>query len=148
MSDGASHPVPPRVVPDRDTQPFWDAVSERRLLVQRCTHCGLWIWQPKPVCPRCRADDPVWTPVGGGASLVSWTVVHPPVLPVWADAVPFVIVLVELDDAPGVRMVGQLVDASGARIQGDDGIGFGTPLALAWQVDEAGQTLPAWTVAG
>ncbi len=63
---------------------------------------------------------------------------------------PFVILLVELDDAPGVRMVGQLVDGAGelARTNGEpEGITFGSPVALRWRVDEAGQTIPAWTVA-
>lgn len=145
MSD--ARPLPPRPVPDADTQPFWDGVAERRLLVQHCAGCGMWIWQPKPVCPRCREDDPGWTEVSGAGRVASWTVIHPPVLPVWEDAVPFVVVLVELDDAPGVRMVGQLVDGDGERRAGDDGVAMGARVALRWRTDEAGQVLPAWALA-
>lgn len=145
MSEPA--PLPPKPVPDPDTQPFWDAVEERRLMVQRCAECGHWIWQPRPLCPRCRADDPRWSEVSGAGTVASWTVVHPPVLAVWQSAVPFVILLVELDDAPGVRMVGQLVDTDGGRLRGDEGVDFGVPVSLTWRSDEAGQVLPAWTVA-
>ncbi len=144
-----ARPLPPNPVPDADTRPYWDGVAERRLLVQRCAGCGMWIWQPRPVCPRCHTADPVWTEVSGAGQVVSWTVVHPPVLPVWQDATPFVVVLVELDDAPGVRMVGQLVDDSGLRIEGDGtdlGLDFDRPVALRWRTDEAGRTLPAWTL--
>ena len=137
--------LPPRPVPDADTQPFWDGVAERRLLVQRCAECGRWIWQPKPVCPFCQTPDPPWHEVTGEGTVVSWTVVHPPVLPVWQDAVPFVVVLVELYQ--GVRMVGQLVDDDGNRVRGDDDLEMGAPAHLAWRVDEGGQILPAWALA-
>ena len=76
------------------------------------------------------------------------TVLHPPVLTVWQDKLPFVILLVELDDAPGVRMIGQLVDEAGELLQTNgsgEGIDFGAPVALRWRVDEAGQTLPGWS---
>jgi len=81
---------------------------------------------------------------------VSWTALHPPVLGVWSDQVPFVVLLVELDDAPGVRMLGQLVDDAGTLLKTNgerEGLAIGLPLSLRWRVDEAGQTLPAWTLA-
>jgi len=144
-----STPLPPKPVPDADTRPFWDAVASRSLIVQRCAACEKWIWQPKPMCNRCQTPEPVWTPVTGRARVVSWTVVHPPVLPVWQDAVPFVILLVELDDAPGVRMIGQLVGADAALLRTDgnaEGIDFDTAVEVRWCTDEAGQMLPAWTL--
>jgi uncharacterized OB-fold protein len=88
--------------------------------------------------------------VSGDAKVVSWTALHPPVLAVWADKLPFVILLVELDDAPGVRMVGQLVDDAGDLLKTNgegEGVAMGAALKLRWRVDEAGQTLPAWTPA-
>lgn len=139
--------LPPKPVPDADTQPFWDGVAERTLRVPRCRACSAWIWQPRPICARCHAPDPEWVEVSGSARVTSWTVVHQPVLPVWQDTVPFVILLVELDDASGVRMLGQLVDDTGALRHDDDGVDFLTPVVLRWRVDEAGQTLPAWTLA-
>ena len=141
--------LPPKPVADRDTQPYWDGVAARRLLVPRCSSCGDWIWQPRPLCPRCHAPDPTWKQVSGEARVVSWTALHPPVLPVWADSVPFVILLVELDDAPGVRMLGQLVDDDGRLLKtnGDaEGLAIGRRVSLRWREDEAGQTLPAWSL--
>ena len=146
----AATPLPPKPVADRDTQPFWNAVAEHRLVVQRCNECHRWIWQPRPLCPACHSADLTWTDVSGDARVVSWTVLHPPVLTVWQDKLPFVLMLVELNDAPGVRMVGQLVDDAGDLLQTDgsaQGIDFDVPLTLRWRVDEAGQTLPAWCVA-
>jgi uncharacterized OB-fold protein len=145
----AAPPLPPKPVADRDTQPFWDAVNERRLVVPRCRACRAWIWQPRPLCPRCHAPDPEWIEVDGTAKVVSWTALHPPVLTVWAEQLPFVILLVVLDDAPGVRMIGQLVDDGGVLLKSNgaaEGIASGRALSLRWRVDEAGQTLPAWTL--
>lgn len=142
--------LPPKPVADRDTQPFWDGVAEHRLLVQNCRVCARWIWQPRPLCPWCHAKDPEWREVNGDARVVSWTVLHPPVLMVWQDKLPFVLLLVELNDAPGARMIGQLVDDAGELLQTDgtaEGIDFDVAVSLRWRIDEAGQTLPAWTIA-
>jgi uncharacterized OB-fold protein len=137
--------LPPKPVADHDTQPFWDGVSERRLLVQRCSSCQSWIWQPRPICPRCHAAEPVWTEVTGKGRVASWTVIHPPVLEVWADAVPFVVLLVELDE--GVRMLGQLVDENGTLLHTDgtnEALAMGRKVSLMWRIDESGGPLPAY----
>lgn len=136
---------PPRPVADADTQPFWDAAAQRRLVVQRCRACSRWIWQPRPLCPSCRGEDLEWTQVSGDGRVASWTVVHPPVLPAWADDVPFVVLLVELDQ--GVRMLGRLVGAAGTLAHSDGDVGMGARVALRWIEDGAGVTLPAWTLA-
>lgn len=132
--------LPPKPVPDADTRPFWDAASQQRLVVQRCGSCRRWIWQPKPLCPFCATADPQWVEVSGDAAVVSWTVIHPPVLPAWADDTPFTVLLVELDE--GMRMVGRLVAADPSALS------IGAPVVLRWR-EEAGVNfpLPAWTVA-
>ena len=132
-----SEPGIPLPVADADTLQFWDATQERRLVVPRCRACQKWIWQPKPVCPRCGADEPAWTGVSGRGRVASWTVIHPPVLPVWQERVPFTVLLVELDE--GVRMIGQLI-GDGA------GLAMNAPVTLAWQ-EEGDLLLPAWALA-
>ena len=131
--------LPPRPVPDADTQPFWDAAAQRRLVVQRCAECSRWIWQPQPLCSACSTPDPQWTEVAGDGVLVSWTVIHAPVLPAWADDVPYTVLLVELPE--GVRMVGRLVDGEPAALS------IGMAVALRWR-EEAGTLLPAWSPRG
>jgi uncharacterized protein len=144
-ASGSEAPFPLPVA-DADTQPFWDATVQRRLVVQHCAACGKWIWQPKPVCPRCHGLDVPWEEVQGDGTVASWTVIRPPVLPAFQPSVPFVILLVALDDAPGVRMVGQLVDEQGALLVTDgvaEGLAMGASLGLRWR--EQGEViLPAW----
>lgn len=137
-------PVP---VPDADTQPFWDGCAEGQLRIQRCGGCSRWIWQPRPLCPDCHRPDPEWTVVSGDGRIVSWTVMRPPTLPAYADKVPFVVLLVELDE--GVRLLGYLVDGAGAMLQTDgeaEGVAMDRRVAVRFH-DQAGAILPSWTLA-
>ena len=128
----------PEPVADADTRPFWEAVAEQRLVVQRCRTCARWVWQPRPLCPSCHTESLEWTEVAGGGRIVSWTVIHPPVLRAWARETPFAVLLVELDE--GVRMIGRLIDGDHERLA------IGETVALRWRRD--GPTLlPAWTPA-
>ena len=137
-------PVP---VPDRDTQPFWDGSARGELVIQQCGACGKWLWQPRPVCSSCQTPDPVWTKVSGDGAIASWTVMRPPTLPAFASMVPFVVVLVTLDE--GVRLLGYLVDDAGRVVQTDgraEGVAMGRRVHLRFH-DQAGTILPCWTLA-
>jgi uncharacterized OB-fold protein len=140
----AGFPIP---VPDADTQPFWDGCARGELVIQRCGRCGKWLWQPRPICSSCQAPDPVWTRVSGDGVVASWMVMRPPTLPAYADRVPFVILLVELEQ--GVRLIGYLVDEAGRMLRTDgtaEKVAIGARVALRFH-DQAGTPLPCWTMA-
>jgi uncharacterized OB-fold protein len=147
MSDADLMKQFPAPVPDADTAEFWQGISRGELLVQRCSACDVWVWQPRPICPRCRSVGPAWQQVSGDGSVASWVVLRPPVLPAYADMVPFVVLLVELDE--GVRMIGYLVDENGKVLKTDGeskGVAIGARVALRFH-DQAGTKLPCWTLA-
>jgi uncharacterized OB-fold protein len=149
VSTAASEPAPSFPIPiaDADTQPFWDGCARGELLIQRCGSCGSWLWQPRPICSRCQALDPAWTRVSGDGSVRSWTVIRPPTLPAYSAMVPFVVLLVQLDE--GVRLLGYLVDDHGRLLQTDgeaEGIAMGARVRLRFH-DQAGTTLPCWAIA-
>jgi uncharacterized OB-fold protein len=136
-------PIP---VADADTMAFWDGVARDELLVQRCDGCRAWIWQPRPICPRCQATTLDWERVSGDGSVTSWIVLRPPVLPAYAEMVPFVVLLVELDE--GVRMIGYLVDADGNVLKTDgqqESLAIGSRVTLRFH-DQAGTKLPCWSL--
>lgn len=72
------------------------------------------------MCPHCRSLDAEWRPVSGRGSIWSFVVVHPPVLPAYADVAPYPVVVVALAEDPSLRMVGNLVAADGAAINSVD----------------------------
>ncbi len=136
-------PVP---VPDRDTKPFWDATAAGELLIQHCSKCGKFLWQPRPVCSHCQTPDPVWTKVSGDGKVASWAVMRPPTLPAYAALVPFVVLLVELDE--NVRLLGYLVDDAGRMLKTDgvaEGLRMGSRVKVRFY-EQGGFKLPSWTL--
>ncbi len=84
----------------------WCARGELRL--QRCNSCHAWCHVPRVICPVCAAGDWSWQPAHGTGRVYSWTVVHRAMHPAFAADVPYVVVVVALDEGP--RIVSQLVD--------------------------------------
>jgi hypothetical protein len=57
-------PAPPPVV-NVETKRFWDATSQSKLLLPRCTACGTVIWYPRAFCPECSSFDVTWFEASG-----------------------------------------------------------------------------------
>ncbi|MGH3756802.1 Zn-ribbon domain-containing OB-fold protein [Actinophytocola sp.] len=105
LVDERGRPLP---VPSDLTRPFWDALRERRLVLQHCPACGGYQHAPKLRCTTCRSTELVWREVAGTGRVHSHTTVHRPPSPAFADAVPYVVAIVELDGT-GVRMLSNVV---------------------------------------
>jgi uncharacterized protein len=97
-------PVP---IPDPVSAFYWDHAKEGKLAVQGFEGTDLLQHPPSPVpeVPGGPGDD-----VGRG-TLFAFTVLHQPFHPGFVDAVPMIIGLTELDDAPGVRILTNIVEA-------------------------------------
>jgi uncharacterized OB-fold protein len=80
------------------------AVETGMLHVQRCTSCGAWRHPPRWYCPSCHSEDWAFEPVSGRGHIYSMAINHFTVDPGWADEVPFVTAVVELEEGP--RIVG------------------------------------------
>ena len=82
------------------TASFWQAARERRLVIQRCTACARLRWPPEPACYECGSLDHEWAQMSGRATLYTWTVAHPPLLPYFQPRSPWPIAVVQLDEGP------------------------------------------------
>ena len=131
--------MPPPAITD-DTRPFWDACRRRTLVVQRCATCGAFRHPPSPVCWRCRSFAHAWAPVSGRGTVFSHATVHRAFLPGLETAVPYVVVVVALDDAPGVRLVSNLVDVDPAAVQ------IGLPVEVCFEDASDAVTVPRFRV--
>jgi uncharacterized OB-fold protein len=116
--------MPPPLA-DATTLPWWRAAAEHRLLVQRCTSCGRTRLPPAPICPECRCADADWKQVPGRGEVYSYTTVFRPI--VAGQTLPFVIAVIALAEAGGVRILSNLVGASA------DEIAIGMPVELVWE---------------
>jgi hypothetical protein len=65
---------------------------------------------PSPFCHVCRSQEVVWAELPGGGVIYTFTVVRHAVIPEARGAVPYVVAVVDLDGAPGARLIGNVVD--------------------------------------
>ena len=96
------------------TAPYWKAAREGRLMVQKCRGCGLHQWGPEWICHECHSFDLDWAEVKPRGRIYSWERPHHPVHPALNGHGAYTIVLVELPEAGGIRMVGNLLCAPDA----------------------------------
>ncbi len=99
---------PPQPAPDVDSEGFWEATAEGRLAICRCTECGLWLQPPLERCRRCEGAT-TFEAVAGTGTVYSFIVQRQPSVVGYQDEIPYVVALVDLDDAPGVRLPARLV---------------------------------------
>ena len=130
---------------DQLTRPFWDGCARGELLVQRFTASGNVVWPPRPMDPESRTLEHEWVPATGEATIWSFVVAHPPLLPAYAAYAPYPVVVMELTDHPAVRMVGNLVATADASIDSVDPatIAIGEPVRVVF-ADQDGIAVPRW----
>lgn len=111
------------------------------LAIQECAECGTLQHPPEEVCHECGGTDfgvKVLSPYG---TVHSFTVVHYAANPALADVVPYTVVLVSLDDAPHLRVVGNI----------EGGVYIGMAVVPWWEERTAGDgtrvLLPQWRAA-
>ena len=81
------------------------------LTLQRCETCGHVQHPPEDVCEACQATEFGSFQSTGRGRVESVSVVHHPVHPDLADQVPYAVVLVSVDDAPGILIAGNIAGA-------------------------------------
>lgn len=104
---------------------FFAAAAEGRLAIQRCPECGETVFFPRTVCPRCRRGTPEWVDAAGAGTVYSFSVVARSAIPGYADEVPYVVALVELDE--GVRVMANVLNAT------PDQVRIGMPVGVTFQ---------------
>ena len=113
-AEGREHYLPdglprPAAANDGLEQPYWAGTRRHELMVQRCHGCRTFQWGPEWICHRCRSSDVGWASVDPRGHIYSWERVWYPVHPALQMGVPYIVVLVELPGAGGIRMVGNLL---------------------------------------
>ena len=100
-----------QLVTNQWTEPFWKAVSEKRLLCASCAECGQTRMPPTPFCPKCRSKKISWTELSGLGTLYSYTIVWRTTMSSEGASLPYVPAVVELDGAMGARLITNIVDS-------------------------------------
>ena len=91
----------PAPTPNLETQAFWDAAAQGKLVVKSCTACKELHHYPRALCPHCFSDKTEWKQMSGKGKIYSYTVMR-------RAPVPYAIAYVTLDE--GVTMLTNIVD--------------------------------------
>lgn len=105
----------PMPLPTPVSRPFWDALRQRQVQLQRCDDCQQWVFYPRSHCPHCLSRALSWQPVSGKGVIYSFCVSEVPSAPMFADEVPQRLVIVELEE--GVRLCSTLVVKEGDELK-------------------------------
>ena len=93
---------------DAAAAPYWEAASRHELMLPCCGRCGLVFFPPRRLCPGCWTDELSWQRMSGQGTVWTFTEVHVPFYDdTWADDVPYVVAVIELDEGP--RLLANIV---------------------------------------
>ena len=101
----------PKVIPlaDELSKPFWDAVNERRLLIQNCTSCAKLQYPPQASCQVCGSADTLeWKEAEGRGHIATYIVIEDGRLNRRMPDQPYNLALITLDQDTTVNFYSNL----------------------------------------
>jgi uncharacterized OB-fold protein/acyl dehydratase len=130
----AARPPRPRPAVTEDNAFFFDGAKQHKLLIQRCSNCGMLRHPPRPVCPNCRSYEWNALEASGNATVYSYVVNHYPQVP--SFDYPLAVGLFELEE--GTRLVANFIGVDPEEIE------VGMPVRVEFVEHDADLTLPAF----
>lgn len=98
----SAKPVP---TPNPETAPFWAGCAEGELRLQHCADCQHVQFPPRRLCSGCFGQNVEWRTASGRGTVRSWSTVRMPGAPGFEAEVPFLSVLVALEEGPTMLSV-------------------------------------------
>ena len=127
----------PRPALNGDNAFFFEALADGRLVAQQCSDCAQFRHPPVPCCPRCQSFAWEAADLTGTGELITFTVLHHPVMPPFAAG--YIVGLVEFVE--GVRIVMNLEIA-------EEDVSIGMEVDVRAQSYDPELTLPAGFLPG
>ena len=140
---------------DPDNLAYFRYCAAGAFHLQRCTACHLLRYPPTTACPWCSHAGAVWAPVDARGTVHSYAEVHHAIQPAFADHLPYLILVVELDTQRGepgaedaLRIAGNLATAAGelAPPERVAQVGIGSRVRMVFKHVAPGVAIPLWTL--
>ena len=129
-------PVP---VPDETDQGFWDAINERRLVIQNCTECNRMQMPPTARCAACgSASHLEWKEVVGKGRINGYCVQYDTRVVVLKGDQPFNTAIIELAEDPAIKFYSHLPGVPANQVP------VGADVELIFEEVEPGRLVPEW----
>ncbi|MCL8209102.1 MAG: Zn-ribbon domain-containing OB-fold protein [Actinomycetia bacterium] len=119
----AERPLPR--FPEPDTEPFWRATREHRLVYPVCRSCGGVVFYPRRHCTHCGGDDLEWRTSAGLGTVYTFTVIRQHGHPWFKSRLPYVVAFVDLDE--GFRLMTHVVGTD------PEAVRVGQRVRLTWE---------------
>jgi len=122
--------------PEPDTQPFWDATREYKLMYQVDKDTGDVVFYPRRHNPQNGSTNLEWRESKGEGTIYTFSVVRQNRHPAFRDLGAYAVAYVDLDE--GFRMMTNIVGIDDPTT----GIKIGQRVKLRWEDQEGGIALP------
>ena len=130
-------------VPDDLSKPFWDAVNERRLVLQFCSECSKLQYPPQQACQVCgSAGNLGWKEVAGKGHIASHCVIEDGRLNRRMPDQPYNLAMVTLDEDPTVNFYSNLPGTPPYKVPD------GAAVEVTFEEVAPGQLIHEWRVTG
>jgi uncharacterized protein len=116
--------------PNLETQAFWKAAEEGKLMIGKCTACGRVHYYPRAICPYCLSDKTELQQASGSGTIYTYSVMR-------RAPIPYAIAYVTLQE--GVAMMTNIVDCDLDKIQ------IGQAVRLVFKPSDGGPPVPMFT---
>jgi uncharacterized protein len=91
-----------------ETRGYWEGAGRGELVLQRCVACQTVQHRPRGVCATCLAGDLEHFVASGRGTVYTFTATNQNMAPGFAEACPYVMAYVELEEGP--RLLTNIVD--------------------------------------
>jgi uncharacterized OB-fold protein len=128
-------------VPDAVSKSFWDAVNDRRLVLQRCTACDRLQYPPQLTCQICdSAAHLTWRQVPGRGHVAAYIVIEDGRLNRRMPDQPYNLAMVTLDEDPRINFYSNLPGTPPNRVP------VGAAVELVFEEVAPGRLIHEWRV--
>lgn len=134
----SAKPLP--AVLDPDARTYWSAAKQHRLSLQQCDRCSSFLYPPGPACPVCGAAQLTYKDLGSNITgkVYSYIVPHRAFVSGFAEEAPYAVLLVDVDQAPGVKILANLVNSSWQSAK------IGMSVRMVWEDRTSDVAIPQW----
>jgi uncharacterized OB-fold protein len=96
------------------------------------------------MCPCCQWEECQWQELSGRGRIWSYTVPRSPLLPAFEKLTPYVVALVELEEDPGLRVIGPMLAPEEGDMRGLEHAVIGTRVKAVFKAYSDDVSLVCW----
>ncbi len=134
-------PKPIIPTPDEVSKPFWDAVNEKRLIVQNCPFGTRLQSPPQRTCAQCSSAEHLeWRQTSGRGTIDANVVIHDSRLVAWQTEQPYNVAIIQLAEDPTVKFFSNLPGVPA------DEVPVGAPVEVMFEEAAPGRLIHEWRI--